>query len=120
MHSATYELLRRHGNTTIFGNPGSNELPFLKDFPKDFHYILGWHEGDVVGMADGYNMATGKPACVNLHSAAGSGNGMGSLNNAYISHIPLVIITGQQVRSMIGIEALLTTTHATELPRPLV
>jgi thiamine pyrophosphate-dependent acetolactate synthase large subunit-like protein len=33
VHDETYDLLRRHGVTTIFGNPGSNELPFLKDFP---------------------------------------------------------------------------------------
>jgi hypothetical protein len=32
--AVTYDLLRRHGVTTIFGNPGSNELPFLKDFPR--------------------------------------------------------------------------------------
>jgi benzoylformate decarboxylase len=37
VHDVTYDLLRRHGVTTIFGNPGSNELPFLKDFPADFH-----------------------------------------------------------------------------------
>lgn len=47
VHSASYEILRRHGLTTVFGNPGSNELPFLKDFPEDFRYILGLHEGAV-------------------------------------------------------------------------
>lgn len=65
IHSASYALLRRHGMTTMFGNPGSNELPFLKDFPEDFQYILGLHEGAVVGMADGYALASGKPAFVN-------------------------------------------------------
>ena len=39
----TYDLLRRHGITTIFGNPGSNELPFLRGFPSDFRYILALH-----------------------------------------------------------------------------
>ncbi|NKX51637.1 benzoylformate decarboxylase, partial [Arthrobacter deserti] len=48
---ATYELLRKHGLTTIFGNPGSNELPFLAGMPKDFRYVLGLHEGAVAGMA---------------------------------------------------------------------
>lgn len=33
IHSAAYALLHRHGMTTMFSNPGSNELPFLKDFP---------------------------------------------------------------------------------------
>jgi benzoylformate decarboxylase len=54
VHDVTYDLLRRHGVTTIFGNPGSNELPFLKDFPADFRYFLGLHEGVAMGMADGY------------------------------------------------------------------
>jgi thiamine pyrophosphate-dependent acetolactate synthase large subunit-like protein len=35
VHDRTYDLLRRHGVTTVFGNPGSNELPFLKDFPAE-------------------------------------------------------------------------------------
>ncbi|MDP9782536.1 benzoylformate decarboxylase [Pseudomonas fluorescens] len=120
IHSAAYALLRRHGMTTIFGNPGSNELPFLKDFPEDFRYVLGLHEGAVVGMADGYALASGKPAFVNLHAAAGTGNGMGALTNSWYSHSPLVITAGQQVRSMIGVEAMLANVDAPQLPKPLV
>jgi benzoylformate decarboxylase len=120
VHDVTYELLRRQGITTVFGNPGSNELPFLKDFPPDFHYFLGLHEGVAVGMADGYAQATGKPALVNLHSAAGTGNGMGALANAWNSHTPLVVTAGQQTRAMVGVEALLTNLDSTQLPRPLV
>ena len=78
VHDVTYDLLRRHGVTTIFGNPGSNELPFLKDFPADFRYFHGLHEGVAMGMADGYAQATGKPALVNLHSAAGNEPSQGS------------------------------------------
>jgi benzoylformate decarboxylase len=120
VHQASYEILRRHGLTTFFGNPGSNELPFLKDFPADFTYILGLHEGAVVGMADGYAQATGRPAFVNLHSAAGTGNAMGALANAWNSHTPLVVTAGQQVRAMVGVEALLANVDAASLPRPLV
>jgi hypothetical protein len=39
--------------TTIFGNSGSNELPFLKDFPAGFSYFHALHEGVAIGMADG-------------------------------------------------------------------
>jgi benzoylformate decarboxylase len=120
VHDLTYELLRRHGVTTIFGNPGSNELPFLKDFPADFRYFLGLHEGVAMGMADGYAQASGKPALVNLHSAAGTGNGMGALANAWNSHTPLIVTAGQQTRAMVGVEALLTNLDSTQLPRPLV
>ena len=47
--------------TTIFGNPGSTELPMLADFPEDFTYVLGLQELVVVGMADGYAQASGPP-----------------------------------------------------------
>ena len=120
VHTTTYELLRRQGIDTVFGNPGSNELPFLKDFPQDFRYILALQEAVVVGIADGYAQASRKPAFINLHSAAGTGNAMGALSNAWNSHSPLIITAGQQTRAMIGVEALLTNVDATNLPRPLV
>lgn len=36
----TYHLLRSLGLTTVFGNPGSTEQTFLKNFPNDFSYLL--------------------------------------------------------------------------------
>jgi thiamine pyrophosphate-dependent acetolactate synthase large subunit-like protein len=44
VRDAFYEILRAHGITTVFGNPGSNELPLLQDFPDDFRYILALQE----------------------------------------------------------------------------
>jgi len=41
VQGATYELLRRLGLTTIFGNLGSTELSFLKNFPSDFSICTG-------------------------------------------------------------------------------
>jgi len=69
VYDATYNLLRTLGLTTIFGNPGSTEQPFLKNFPKDFQYVLGLQEASVVAMADGFSQATSKPVLMNLHSA---------------------------------------------------
>jgi benzoylformate decarboxylase len=115
-----HEFLRRNGLTTIFGNPGSNELPFLAELPESFRYVLGLHEGVVVGMADGYAQATGRPVLVNLHAAAGSGNAMGALTNAVYARSRLVLTAGQQVRSAIGMEAMLANVDATQLMRPLV
>jgi benzoylformate decarboxylase len=120
VHSATYELLRKQGITKVFGNPGSNELPFLKGFPEDFEYILGLHEGVVLGIADGYALASRTPALVNLHAASGTGNAMGALTNAWYSHSPLVVTAGQQARSLIGVESMLSNVDAPQLPRPLV
>ncbi|CAL9322013.1 benzoylformate decarboxylase [Streptomyces sp. SudanB182_2057] len=115
-----HEFLQRQGLTTVFGNPGSNELPFLADLPDGFRYVLGLHEGAVLGMADGYAQATGRPVLVNLHAASGSGNAMGALTNAVASRTPLVVMAGQQVRSAIGPEANLTNVDATALMKPLV
>ena len=73
---ASFELFRRHGMTTIFGNPGSTELPMLAEFPDDFNYVLGLQEAAVVGMADGYAQASGRVTHVNLHTAPGVGNAL--------------------------------------------
>ncbi len=54
VREAVLELLRSFGMTTIFGNPGSTELPMFRSFPNDFRYIVGLQEAAVVGMADGY------------------------------------------------------------------
>jgi len=101
VHDATYDLLRRLGLTTIFGNLGSTEQPFLKNFPSDFEYVLGLQEASVVAMADGFSQATNKPALVNLHTAAGTGNGMCNIMTAYQNKTPLIITAGQQTREMI-------------------
>jgi len=77
VREAVYELFRARGMTTMFGNPGSTELPMLHDFPKDFEYVLGLQEAVVVGMADGYAQASGTVGHVNLHTAPGVGNAMG-------------------------------------------
>jgi len=115
----SHEILQRRGMTTVFGNPGSNELPFLTKLPESFRYVLGLHEGAVLGMADGFAQVTGRPVLVNLHSASGSGNAMGALTNAVYARTPLVIMAGQQVRPAIGAEAMLTNVDATQLTRPL-
>ncbi|MFZ0384647.1 MAG: benzoylformate decarboxylase [Solirubrobacteraceae bacterium] len=120
VREATLELLRAHGMTTIFGNPGSTELPMLADFPADFRYVLGLQELVVVGIADGYAQATGLPAHVNLHTAPGVGNAVGGIFNAQANRSPLVITAGQQVRAQITIEANLTNRDATVGPQPYV
>ena len=79
---ATLDLLRRLGMTTVFGNPGSTELRFLRDWPSDFRYVMGLHEGPVVAMADAYAQLTRNAAFVNLHSAGGVGNAMGAIFTA--------------------------------------
>lgn len=120
IREATVEMLRERGMTTLFGNPGSTELPMLAQFPEDFRYILGLQEAVAVGIADGYAQASGKAALVNLHTAPGLGNGMGAIFNAQQNKSPLVITAGQQYRSLMTLQANLTNRDATRMPHPLV
>jgi benzoylformate decarboxylase len=120
VRAVVLDLLRAFGITTIFGNPGSTELPLFRDFPKDFRYVLGLQEAVVVGMADGFAQATHNAAFVNLHSAAGVGHAMGNIFTAYRNRTPLVITAGQQARSILPYEPFLYSAQATELPKPYV
>jgi benzoylformate decarboxylase len=120
VREATYELLRAHGMTTMFGNPGSTELPMLADYPDDFRYVLGLQEAVAVGMADGYAQASGTVGHVNLHTAPGLGNAMGAIFNAQANHAPLLVTAGQQVRAHMTMQANLTNRDATRVPHPLV
>jgi benzoylformate decarboxylase len=120
VREATFDLLRGHGMTTIFGNPGSTELPMLRDFPEDFTYILGLQELVVVGMADGFAQASGRTTHVNLHTAPGVGNAVGGIFNAQANKSPLLITAGQQVRPQITMEANLTNRDAILGPQPYV
>lgn len=119
VREVTLDLLRELGVTTVFGNPGSTELPFLKDFPEDFTYVLGLQEASVLGMAEGYAQGTGNAALVNVHTAPGLGNAMGALVTAYHNRTPLLVTAGQQDRRHISLEPLLTG-KLVELAKPYV
>ncbi|MFZ0376710.1 MAG: thiamine pyrophosphate-binding protein [Solirubrobacteraceae bacterium] len=108
VRDAALEVMRRHGLSTIFGNPGSTEIPFLTDLPADIRFVLALHEGSVVGMASGYALARGEAAFVNLHTAAGLGNAVNAIANARDCRAPLVIVVGQQDRRQIASEPFLT------------
>ena len=119
VREVTYQVLRDFGTNLIFGNPGSTELPFLRDMPPDFKYVLGLHERAAAGMALGYAMAAGKAAFVNLHSIASAGNGLSAVVDAFYCHAPLVITTGQQDRRHILAEPFLAS-RAVEVVKPYV
>jgi len=120
VREASYDLFRGHGIDTIFGNPGSTELPMLAEFPSDFRFVLGLQEAIVVGMADGYAQASGKVGVANLHTAPGVGNAMGAIFNAQANHSPVLVTAGQQVRAQMTLQANLTNRDAIRMPHPLV
>ena len=120
VRDAVFQLLRAFGLTTVFGNPGSTELPMFRSFPADFRYVLGLQESLAVGMADGFAQATRNAALVNLHSAVGVGHALGNLFTAYKNQTPLVVTAGQQARSILPFEPFLFAAQATEFPKPYV
>jgi benzoylformate decarboxylase len=108
VRDATFEVMRRCGMTTIFGNPGSTEVSFLTDLPPDIEFVLALHEGSVVGIASGYAIARGEPSFVNLHTAPGLGNAINAIANARDTRAPLVVVVGQQDRRQTAFEPFLT------------
>lgn len=116
----TIGLLRELGMTTVFGNPGSTELPMFRDFPDDFRYVMGLQESVVLAMADGFAQGTGRAAIVNLHSSAGVGHALGNLFTARKNQTPLVVTAGQQARSILPFEPFLFAERAVDFPQPFV
>ena len=87
---AFLELLRQEGVEFIFGNPGTTELPLMDALAveEEIRYVLALQEAVVMAMADGYALASGKCAVVNLHVAPGLGNALGMLHDARESGAP--------------------------------
>lgn len=120
IREVTFQLLRDLGLTTIFGNPGSTEETFLKDFPADFTYIQTLAEAAAVGAADGFAQANRVPAIVNVHTSAGLSNAMSNILTASMNRTPLIITAGNQTREMLLMEPWLTNIEPTMLPKPWV
>jgi benzoylformate decarboxylase len=110
-----FEVLCRHGLTTIFSNPGSTEIPLLTNLPDDFEFVLGLHEASVVGMATGWAIAGRRPTLVILHTTAGLGNAVGALATARVNRAPLVVLVGQQDRRHFALEPFLAGDHLDRL-----
>ena len=118
VRDAAFAVFEHFGVDRLFGNPGSTELPMLKGMP--IPYIMGLNEAVVLGMADGFARSSGKPALVNLHSAAGTGHSLGNLFTAWKNNAPVVVTAGQQARSILPFDPFLYAERPTEFPRPYV
>jgi benzoylformate decarboxylase len=108
VRDATFDVFRRRGLTTLFSNPGSTEVPFLADLPRDIEFVLGLHEGPVVSMATGYALGRGAASLALLHTTAGLGNAVGAIATARVNRAPVVIVVGQQDRRHLVFEPFLT------------
>ena len=120
VREAFYDVARSLGLTTIFGNPGSTEETMLRSFPGDFRYVLALQEASAVAMADAYALRTSRAALVNLHTAAGMGNALASIETAFYNRAPVVITAGQQTREMLLHEPYLINPAPTTIAAPFV
>src|SRR5689334_13835193 len=118
---ALLELLKQEGIRTLFGNPGSTELPLLDALAGDstLRYVLGLQEAAVMAMADGYSQASGSLCAVSLHLAPGLGNAMGMLYNARKAGSPVLLLVGQHEPGFAATEPILSG-DLPELARPFV
>jgi len=101
------EALRREHVDTVFGYPGGAVIPIfnaLYDAP-DIRVVLNRHEQAAVHAADGYARATGKVGVCIATSGPGATNTVTGLATARFDSIPIVCITGQVIRSLIGNDA---------------
>src|SRR5215468_9138928 len=102
------EALVREGVDTVFGYPGGAVLHIYDELAKmgpRLRHVLARHEQGAVHMAEGYSKATGKPGVVLVTSGPGATNTITGIANAYMDSTPLVVITGQVPRKMIGTDA---------------
>ncbi len=95
------------GVSHLFGYPGGAVLHIYDALYKqtDIEHILVRHEQGATHAADGYARATGKPGVVLVTSGPGVTNAITGIATAYLDSIPMVVFSGQVIRSMIGNDA---------------
>jgi acetolactate synthase-1/2/3 large subunit len=105
---AIVKTLELQGVEYIFGYSGGAVLPIfdaLETTGTKIKFILARHEQGATHMADGYARVSGKPGVVLVTSGPGAGNTVSGLMTAQMDSVPMVVISGQQIRSMIGLDA---------------
>jgi len=107
---ALIDSLERHGVKHIFGYPGGAILPIYDELYRaeargELRHILVRHEQGAAHAADGYARATGRVGVCFGTSGPGATNLVTGIATAHLDSIPLVIITGQVGRPVIGSDA---------------
>ena len=105
---ALIKCLEKEGVDHIFGLSGGAAIPIfdaLVTTRTKIKLVLVRHEQGATHMADGYARATGKPGVVLVTSGPGAGNTITGLMTAHMDSIPIIVLTGQQIRPMLGKDA---------------
>lgn len=98
------ECLKRLGVKDIFGYPGGSVIPIYDEiysFEGIKHY-LSRHEQGAVHEADGYARASGEVGVCIATSGPGATNLVTGIMTAFMDSIPILAITGQVNRAMLG------------------
>lgn len=103
----TVRLLERQGVRTVAGIPGGAILPIYDALGQSpiIHHVLARHEQGAGFMAQGMARATGQTAVCLASSGPGATNLLTAIADAKLDSIPLVAITGQVPKAMIGTDA---------------
>jgi acetolactate synthase-1/2/3 large subunit len=104
--AALLRALQAEGVDVIFGYPGGANL-YLYDalYDSPIRHVLTRHEQGAIHAAQGYARATGKVGVVFATSGPGATNLVTGLCDAMMDSTPIVAITGQVIRPLIGRDA---------------
>jgi benzoylformate decarboxylase len=98
---AMVEVFAAAGVDVVFGNPGTTEIPLIKQLTapgSGVRYVLALQEGTAVSAASGHALATGRTGVALVHAMPGLGNSVSMHFNAFRGGVPLLLIAGQQDR----------------------
>ncbi len=99
-------VLAEEGVSTVFGYPGGAILPFYDALRNSkIEHILTAHEQGAAHAADGFARASGRVGVCIATSGPGATNLVTGLATAFLDSIPVVAITGQVNRPLIGHDA---------------
>src|SRR5215218_2872663 len=95
------------GAEVVFGIPGGAILPAYDPLfdSTAVRHILVRHEQGAGHAATGYAQATGRVGVCMATSGPGATNLVTPIADAYMDSVPIVAITGQQSRALIGTDA---------------
>lgn len=103
---ALMHALEKEGVDIVFGMPGGANLPMYDDlYSSNIRHILVRHEQSAAHMADGYGRIKRKPGVCFATSGPGATNLVTGIGTAYMDSAPMVAVTGQVPRAMIGRDA---------------
>ncbi|WP_137814897.1 acetolactate synthase large subunit [Gandjariella thermophila] len=104
---ALVRSLEAAGCSVVFGIPGGTIMPAYDALLDStaLRHVLVRHEQGAGHAATGYAQATGRVGVCMATSGPGATNLVTPLADAYMDSVPVVAITGQQTRALIGTDA---------------